>query len=33
MAVHAIFNKNSGCVAMDHQPVARTPHLTYVSLP
>jgi hypothetical protein len=29
----AIFNKNGGCVANDHQPEARKPHPTYVSLP
>jgi hypothetical protein len=28
----AIFNKNGGCVAIDHRPLARTPHPTYVSL-
>jgi hypothetical protein len=26
MVVHAIFDKNRGCVAFDHQPEARTPH-------
>jgi hypothetical protein len=26
MVVHDVFNKNSGCVAFDHQPEARTPH-------
>jgi hypothetical protein len=26
MVVHAIFEKNKGCVAFDHQPEARTPH-------
>jgi hypothetical protein len=26
----AIFDKNGGCVAVDHQPEARTPHPTYV---
>jgi hypothetical protein len=29
----AIFEKNGGCVAIDHQPEARTPDPTYVSLP
>jgi hypothetical protein len=29
----AIFDKNRGCVAIDHRPEARTPHYTYVSLP
>jgi hypothetical protein len=29
----AIFIKNGGCVAIDHRPEARTPHLTYVSFP
>jgi hypothetical protein len=33
MVVHATFDKNRGCVAIDHQPEARTPHPTYVSLP
>jgi hypothetical protein len=33
MVVHAIFNKNRGCVAFDHQLEARTPHPTYFSLP
>jgi hypothetical protein len=28
----AIFDKNGGCVAIDHRPEARTPHPTYVSL-
>jgi hypothetical protein len=27
-----IFDKNGGCVAIDHRPEARTPHPTYVSL-
>jgi hypothetical protein len=31
MVVHAIFDKNRGCVAFDHQSEARTPHPTYVS--
>jgi hypothetical protein len=31
--VHAIFNKNRGCVVIDHRPKARTPHPTYVFLP
>jgi hypothetical protein len=26
MVVHAIFDKNRGCVPFDHQPEARTPH-------
>jgi hypothetical protein len=26
MVVHAIFDKNGGCVAIDHRPEARTPH-------
>jgi hypothetical protein len=25
MVVHAIFDKNGGCVAIDHRPEARTP--------
>jgi hypothetical protein len=25
MRVHAIFDKNGGCVAIDHRPEARTP--------
>jgi hypothetical protein len=29
----AIFDKNGGCVAIDHQLEARTPHSTYVYLP
>jgi hypothetical protein len=29
----AIFDKNGGCVAIYHRIEARTPHLTYVSLP
>jgi hypothetical protein len=33
MVVHAIFDKNVGCVAIEHRPEARTPHPTYVSLP
>jgi hypothetical protein len=32
MVVHAIFNKNGGCVAISHLLEARTPHPTYVSL-
>jgi hypothetical protein len=28
-----IFDKNGGCVAIDHRAKARTPHPTYVSLP
>src|SRR5688572_2978221 len=33
MVVHAIFDKNRGCVAIDHRPEARIPHPTYVSFP
>jgi hypothetical protein len=33
IVVHAIFDKNMGCVAIDHRPEARTPHPTYVSFP
>jgi hypothetical protein len=33
MVVHAIFNKNRGCVAINNRPKARTPHPTYVLLP
>jgi hypothetical protein len=33
MVVHAISDKNGGCVAIDHRPEARTPHPTYVSSP
>jgi hypothetical protein len=33
MVVLAIFDKNGGYMAIDHQPEARTPHPTYVSLP
>jgi hypothetical protein len=33
MVVHGIFDKNVGCVAIDHRPEARTLHPTYVSLP
>jgi hypothetical protein len=33
MGVYAIFDKNRGCVAIDHQPEAHTPQPTYVSLP
>jgi hypothetical protein len=33
MVVHVIFHKNGGCVAIDHQPEARTPDPTYVSWP
>jgi hypothetical protein len=29
----AIFDKNGGCVAIDHRPEARTLHPTYVFLP
>jgi hypothetical protein len=28
----AIFDKNGGCVAIDHRPDACTPHPTHVSL-
>jgi hypothetical protein len=31
--VHAIFDKNGGCVAIDHRQVSSTPHHTYVSFP
>jgi hypothetical protein len=31
--LHAIFDKNGRCVAIDHQPEALTPHPTYVFLP
>jgi hypothetical protein len=31
--LHAIFDKNGRCMAIDHQPEARTPHPTYVFLP
>jgi hypothetical protein len=31
--LHVIFDKNGRCVAIDHQPEARTPHPTYVFLP
>jgi hypothetical protein len=27
------FQQNGSCVAIDHRPVTRTPHPTYVSLP
>jgi hypothetical protein len=33
MVVHAIFNKNRGCAAINHRSKARTPHPTYVLLP
>jgi hypothetical protein len=33
MVVNAIFDKNEGCVAIDHRPEAHTPHPTYVSFP
>jgi hypothetical protein len=33
MVVHAIFEKNGDCVAIDHWLEARTPHPTYVFLP
>jgi hypothetical protein len=32
MVVHAIFDKNGGCVAIDHRPEDRTTLPTYVSL-
>jgi hypothetical protein len=32
MVVHAIFDKNRRCVAIDHRLETRTPHPTYVSL-
>jgi hypothetical protein len=31
--IMAIFNKNGGCVAINHRPEVHTPHPTYVSLP
>jgi hypothetical protein len=33
IVVHAIFDKNRGCVAINHRPEARTPLPRYVSLP
>jgi hypothetical protein len=33
MVVHVIFDKNGGCVAIDHRPEDRTPLPTYVFLP
>jgi hypothetical protein len=33
MVVQAIFDKNGGCVAIDHRLKAHTPHPTYVCLP
>jgi hypothetical protein len=33
IAHYAIVDKNRGSVAIDHQPEARTPHPTFVSLP
>jgi hypothetical protein len=33
MVVHAIFNKNRGCLAIDHRPEAHTHLPTFVSLP
>jgi hypothetical protein len=33
MGVHAIIDKNEGCVAIDHRQEGRTPYPTYVSLP
>jgi hypothetical protein len=32
MGVYAIFDKNEGCLAIDHRPYGRTPDPTYVSL-
>jgi hypothetical protein len=32
-SLHAIFDKNGRCVAIEHQLEARTPHPTYVFLP
>jgi hypothetical protein len=32
MVVNAIFDKNGGCVAIDHRLEAHTPQPTYVSL-
>jgi hypothetical protein len=32
MGVHSIFDKNGGCVAIDHRQKASTPDPTYVSL-
>jgi hypothetical protein len=29
MVVHAIFDKNDGCVDIDHRSEARTPYPTY----
>jgi hypothetical protein len=33
MVVHAIFDKNGGCVAIDHRLEAHTQYPTYVSFP
>jgi hypothetical protein len=33
MVLHAIFDKNGSCLAIDHQLKACTPHPMYVSLP
>jgi hypothetical protein len=33
MVIHAIFNKNRGCVSIDHRLEVHTPHPTYVSFP
>jgi hypothetical protein len=33
MVVHAIFDNNGSCVAIDHRLEAHTPDPTYVSLP
>jgi hypothetical protein len=33
MVVHAIFDKNGGCVAIDLHPDAHTSHPTYLSFP
>jgi hypothetical protein len=33
MVIHGIFDKNGGCVAINHLPEDRKPHPTYISLP
>jgi hypothetical protein len=33
MVVHAIFDKNRGCVTIDNRPEPRMPQPTYVSMP
>src|SRR6187455_1719290 len=33
MVIHGIFDKNGGCVAINHLPEDHKPHPTYVSLP